>query len=89
MYDSSAWQTMSMPALAVTSGGKETVTVGSTTASTGRSDGWLMPVLTRRPRMSSTHTGVLSEPVPAVVGTATSGLGGRTGGRPWPTGRLT
>ncbi len=39
--------------------------------------------------MSSTHTGVLSDPVPAVVGTATSGRGGCTGGMPWPTGLLT
>jgi hypothetical protein len=48
-----------------------------------------MPVLTLRPSTSSTHTGVDSAPVPAVVGTATSGLSGPDGARPSPTGWLT
>jgi hypothetical protein len=38
---------------------------------------------------SSTQIVVLSEPVPVVVGTATSGLSGLTGARPPPTGAFT
>ena len=49
---------------------------------------WLMPVLTRIDRMSSTHIAVLSDPVPAVVGTAISGLSGCCGARPAPIGAL-
>src|SRR4051794_684834 len=74
VYDSSAWQTMSMPDAAVTSGGSVMVSSGSTTAIVGRRRQWLMPVLTRSDRMSSTHIAVDSEPVPVVVGTAMSGL---------------
>ena len=70
---------MSMPADAVTSGGRLSVSSGSITARVGRSRQWLMPVLTFIDRMSSTHIAVDSEPVPAVVGTATSGLS-------WPGG---
>ena len=52
------------------------------TASVGRSRAWLMPVLTLRASTSSTQMVVLSEPVPVVVGTATSGLSGFDRGLP-------
>ena len=45
----------------------------------GRSRGWLMPVLTCAASTSRTHTVVLSLPVPVVVGTATSGSSGCVG----------
>ena len=61
---------------------------GSITAIVGRSRGWLIPVFTLRLSTSSTQTVVLSLPVPAVVGTATSGLSGFAGVRPLPTGTL-
>jgi len=41
-----------------------------------------MPVFTRLATTSSTHTVVLSAPVPVVVGTAISGSSGSTGDRP-------
>jgi len=47
-----------------------------------------MPVLTRMDSTSSTHMAVLSEPVPAVVGTAISGLSWPLGARPAPIGAL-
>ena len=72
---------MSIPDAAVTSGGSDIVSSGSTTARVGRSRQWLIPVLTFMDRMSSTHIAVDSEPVPAVVGTAISGLS-------WPGGTL-
>ena len=80
---------MSIPAAAVTIAGWLKVSSGSTTAVVGRSRGWLMPVLTCWSSTSSTHTVVLSLPVPVVVGTATSGSSGWLGARPPPTGALT
>ena len=68
-----------MPADAVTPAGWVMVSVGSTTASVGRSRGWLMPVLTRCASTSSTQMVVLSAPVPVVVGTATSGAAAAPG----------
>ena len=79
---------MSIPADAVTSGGKVSDTSGSMTASVGRNRQWLMPVLTRIDSTSSTHIAVLSEPVPAVVGTAISGLSCCLGAWPAPMGLL-
>ena len=78
-----------MPALAVTAGGCDIVRSGSTTAIVGRRSGWLMPVLTCSARTSRTQIVVLSEPVPVVVGTATSGFSGWSGALPPPTGALT
>ena len=78
-----------MPLLAVTPGGCVRVRSGSMTASVGRSRAWLMPVLTLRDRTSITQIVVLSDPVPVVVGTATSGLSGLTGASLLPTGTLT
>ena len=79
---------MSIPAAAVTPAGWVSVRSGSTTARTGRSRAWLIPVLTFSSSTSSTQTVVLSAPVPVVVGTATSGLSGFDGARPPPTGGL-
>ena len=79
---------MSIPDAAVTSGGRVIVSSGSTTASVGRSRQWLIPVLTFMARMSMTHIAVDSDPVPAVVGTATSGFSGPSGARPAPNGGL-
>ncbi len=78
-----------MPDAAVTIAGWVIVSSGSTTARVGRSRGWLIPVFTCWARTSSTQMVVLSLPVPVVVGTATSGLSGRVGARPLPTGALT
>ena len=79
---------MSIPAEAVTSGGMVSESSGSITARVGRSRQWLMPVLTRIDSTSSTHIAVLSEPVPAVVGTAISGLSCCLGAWPAPMGLL-
>ena len=79
---------MSIPAEAVTSGGIVSDSSGSITASVGRSRQWLMPVLTFIDKMSSTHIAVLSEPVPAVVGTAISGLSCCLGAWALPMGLL-
>ena len=79
---------MSIPAAAVTPAGWVSVSRGSTTASVGRSRRWLIPLFTRSERTSSTHTVVLSDPVPVVVGTATRGFSARVGARPPPTGAL-
>ena len=75
-----------MPAAAVTIGGWPIVRVGSTTAIVGRSAGWLMPVFTCSDSTSSTQMVVDSEPVPVVVGTATSGSSRLTGAWARPTG---
>jgi hypothetical protein len=77
-----------MPAAAVTIAGWVAVSDGSTTASRGRSAGWLMPVFTLSDSTSSTQMVVLSLPVPVVVGTATRGSSGASGVRALPTGAL-
>ena len=77
-----------MPEAAVTIAGWVRASRGSTTASVGRSRAWLIPVFTLSASTSSTQMVVLSDPVPVVVGTATSGLSGSLGGRPAPTGLL-
>ena len=79
---------MSMPAAAVTSGGSVIVSSGSMIARVGRSRQWLMPVFTFIDSTSSTHIAVLSEPVPAVVGTAMSGLSWPCGACALPIGLL-
>jgi hypothetical protein len=79
---------MSIPDAAVTIAGWLTVSVGSTTASLGRSIGWLMPVFTLSDSTSSTQIVVLSLPVPVVVGIATSGSSGFDGACALPTGAL-
>ena len=78
-----------MPLAAVTSGGRLRVVVGSTIASTGRSEGWLMPALRCSRNMSTTQMVVDSDPVPAVVGMAMRGLSGSHGVLPSPMGGVT
>ncbi len=63
----------SMPVWAVASGGTECVRIGSTTASWARSAGEAMPALRAARGSVMTAPPETSEPVPAVVGTATSG----------------
>lgn len=48
-----------------------------------------MPVFARLETRSKIAVPVVSEPVPAVVGTAISGLRGLSMGRPFPRGALT
>ena len=79
---------MSIPAAAVTPAGWVNVRFGSMTASVGRSRAWLIPVFTLSDSTSRTQMVVLSDPVPVVVGTATSGLSGSAGACPLPTGTL-
>lgn len=50
---------------------------------------WAMPVLAFLETRSKIAVPVVSEPVPAVVGTATSGSRGLVTGRPLPRGALT
>src|SRR5699024_12612380 len=78
-----------MPHAAVTSGGMGSVSSGSITAMVGRSRAWLIPDFTLCLFRSMMHTGVASAPVPAVVGTATSGPNGPSGPLPPPIGGLT
>ena len=66
----------SMPVDAVTPGGHETVRDGSTIASDGRRWRCEIPVFVPRRGKSTTATVVTSDPVPDVVGSATTG---RTG----------
>ena len=79
---------MSTPAAAVTSGGALSVLSGSTTPSAGRSRRWDTPALTFWSTTWVTATAVVSLPVPAVVGTASSGRSGPGTGTPLPTGLL-
>ncbi len=79
---------MSMPEAAVTSGGSDRVSSGSMIASVGRSRQWLIPVFTFIDSTSSTHIAVLSDPVPAVVGMAMSGLSWPWGAAARPIGAL-
>ena len=77
-----------MPHAAVTVGGSVSVVSGSTIASRGRSDGCEIPVFMWSASTSMTQTGVASAPVPAVVGSATSGFSGRVGASARPIGLL-
>ena len=88
VYDSRAWHRTSIPLAMVTPRGRIVVVSGSTMASRGRSAGWLMPVFTWSAWIPRMQTGVLSAPVPAVVGMAISGLSGCVGARPAPIGGL-
>ncbi len=61
-----------MPVAAVTSGGKPSVNVASSTARSAYSWGATTPILVVSPVVTMAMF-VTSEPVPAVVGTCTSG----------------
>ena len=66
----------SAPALAVRAGGQPSVSSGSHTAVCGMRWGLEMPTLLTRSGSVRTATGVTSDPVPAVVGRATTGSTG-------------
>ncbi|OPY92390.1 MAG: hypothetical protein A4E73_01187 [Syntrophaceae bacterium PtaU1.Bin231] len=66
-----------MPVAAVTAGGSESVIRESRTARSGRRWGLTKAIFRWRRWSLTTATSVTSEPVPAVVGTATSGRSGR------------
>ena len=89
VYASSACMSASMPVAAVTPGGHETVSAGSTIASAGRRCRCETPVFVPRRGKSTTATVVTSEPVPEVVGSATSGSTGPGTGVPRPIGAFT
>ena len=74
--DSTAWTSASMPAYAETVAGALTVSSGSTMAARGIRYGLETPTFISRSGSATTATGVTSEPVPAVVGTATTGVTG-------------
>ena len=67
------WESASAPALAVSAAGHSSVSSGSQIAVCGMRYGLEMPTLLVRSGSVSTATGVTSEPVPAVVGSATTG----------------
>src|SRR6266571_509961 len=81
------WVRASRPLDAVAAGGQPTVSSGSTSATAGSITGLRMLTLTPCSGTANTEFVVASEPVPAVVGTATHGTPGR-GSRAGPgTGR--
>ena len=84
-----ACMSASSPTAAVTAGGQPIVSSGSQIASRGRRCWCEMPVFTRCSGTSRTATAVTSEPVPAVVGSATTGRSGPGTARPPPIGGLT
>ena len=79
---SMSWDSASMPLAAMVDPGRPTSRSGSTTATFGSSNGLRRLALTPSPARTALR--VTSEPVPAVVGTATKGRPGRTIGRPAP-----
>ena len=70
---STACASASIPLNAVTRGGQLSVSSGSQIAARGISSGEETPTFSRRPGSPTTATGETSDPVPAVVGTATTG----------------
>lgn len=89
MYDSSEWQRTSRPEEAWTALGMVRVLRGSQIPRVGLSARCATPVLAFLDTRSKMAVPVVSEPVPAVVGTATSGFKGLVIGRPLPRGALT
>jgi hypothetical protein len=79
----------SRPVAAVTPGGHDTVRDGSTIASDGRRCAWETPVFVPSRGKSTIATVVTSDPVPDVVGRATTGRTGPGTGRPAPVGAFT
>ena len=77
-----AWASASIPVYAVSFGGSPCVSTGSTSACWARSSGLAMPALTWVPSSVITAPPDTSEPVPAVVGTHTSGTDGGSYPRP-------
>ncbi|MNQ63100.1 hypothetical protein D3C85_774690 [compost metagenome] len=77
MKASMAWVMASMAVAAVMGSGSPWVRRGSSTASWGSRKGEVKGTLRPLPSSRITATRVTSDPVPAVVGTAASGLRGR------------
>ena len=73
MKASIAWVKASAPAIAVRDGGHVIVSSGSQIAAVAIRCGLEMPTFKIRSGSEITATGVTSEPVPAVVGTAITG----------------
>src|SRR5690606_20449261 len=76
VYDSARCTRASIPEAAVTPAGAPRVSSASTIAAAGTRYGLETPTLSSRSGSVTTATGVASDPVPAVVGTATSGVTG-------------
>src|SRR5262252_10863463 len=74
--DSIAWLSASMPECAVTCGGHETVSDGSTNAHFGIMRRVAIPTFMNRSGSATTATGLTSEPVPDVVGMQTMSIKG-------------
>jgi hypothetical protein len=89
VYDSRAWVKTSIPVEALISGDMLTVSRGSSKAMVGLKKGWEIPVFTFMSRISRTETGVVSLPVPDVVGRTSKGLSGPGTGLAWPIGLFT
>ena len=76
MYASTACESASMPECAVTTGGAPIDSSGSQIAWRGIRCGLATPIFISVAGSVMTETGVASEPVPAVVGSAISGTTG-------------
>ncbi len=83
-YGSISWVSASRPVLAVRAGGKSQVNSGSTSATLGSIKGLRKLTLSRCPGEVRTELRVTSAPVPAVVGIASIGAGGRAKALPPP-----
>ena len=73
IYASTAWVSASRPVVEVIFGGRPTVSSGSSTAIFGRRQGSLIAYFSCVCVLETTAASVVSEPVPAVVGTAKNG----------------
>lgn len=89
VQDSREWQRTSRPEAACTAEGMVRVLSGSQIPRVGFRFRWAIPVLAFLETRSKIAVPVVSEPVPAVVGTATRGRRGLSTGRPLPKGALT
>ncbi len=83
------WHRTSRPELAWTADGIVRVFKGSHIPRVGLRFRWAMPVLARFVTRSKMAVPVVSEPVPAVVGTAIRGFKGLSIGSPFPSGAFT
>jgi hypothetical protein len=89
VQDSRLWHSTSKPDAACTADGMLLVLSGSHRPRVGFSARWATPVLAFTVTRSKMAVPVVSEPVPAVVGIAMSGLRGFVMGRPFPRGAFT
>ena len=89
VQDSRLWQSTSRPDDACTAGGMVRVFKGSHMPNVGFRARCAIPVFAFLATRSNIAVPVVSDPVPAVVGTAMSGYRGFVIGRPLPSGALT